>query len=391
MGVVGAGAWPEFEALGVARVARAFDAADVAGARVVVACTDDKHVNRAVLAAARAAGVWCCCADGHWPEGDFIVPASFKTDNVQVAVSTSGRSCRTAKEVKETLARSLKRCSPGVFFVHGVDRAVPLPSEEALSKRLMYLNGLYGWAFLTTCNRTELLAWAAPELIESGLLQHALHFPAGAYSHVGEAAMEHLSMVLAGMRARMVGEFHIVGQVREAIERARQAGWAHGPLQQVYAEALKRSQAVRAAVAPLIPQVEVEALALEGAQGRVVIAGTGALGRAAVACAHRKGLEVTVLYHREPLAGEVCRPLAEWREAVAGANRLLCALSVHEPVFDAEELALPVYDLGAPRNVRGEKGVQDLDALRGAYLARTGCLEQIQTCAEAAYREACRG
>lgn len=384
-------ALPEFDALGVTRVARRFDPADVAGAKVVIACTDDKRVNRAVLAAARARGIWCCCADGHWAEGDFIVPASFKTDNVQVAISTDGRSCRTAKEVKETLARSLQRCSPGMLFIHGIDRAVALPSEPELSARLSFLNGLYGWCFLHTCNRTELIAWCAPELIASGLLQHALHFPREAYALSGEEAMHHLVMVLAGMRAKMIGEFHIVGQVRDALDRARAAGWAHGPLQRVYAEALDRAQAVREAVAPLIPQVEVEQLALEGASGRVVIAGTGALGQAAVAQAHRQGLEVTVLYHTRPLPGEDCRPLAQWREAVRGADRFLAALTVREPLFEAADLPCPAYDLGAPRNIHGDEHVRDLDDLRGDYLRRTGALDAILAKAEAAYQERCRG
>ena len=382
----------EFKKLrGVEHRARRFAPEDVEGCRVAVACTDDKHVNRAVLEAARAARVPCCCADGQWAKGDFIVPATLRTDDLLVAVSTNGRSCRTAKEVKDALARRLARCSPGVLFVHGIDRAVPLPPREALAERLSFLSGLYGWVFLTTCNRTELIAWAAPELIASGLLPHALHLPAGAYTRSGEDAMRHLTMVMAGMRARMVGEFHVVGQVRDAFDAARAAGWAHGPLQKVYVEAMRRAQAVRAAVSPLIPHVEVEELALEGAQGRVVVAGTGALGRAAVAKAHALGLPVTVLFHRTPLPGEDCRPLDAWREAVRGADRLIACLTVSEPVFDAEALGVPAYDLGAPRNVRGDRGVRDLDDLRGDYLRRTGRLEALHAAADQAYEEACRG
>lgn len=381
----------EFAELGVMRVARRFDAADVVGAKVVFACTDDRHVNRAVLEAARARGIWCCCADGHWAAGDFIVPASFRTADVQVAVSTGGRSCRTAKEVKETLARTLTRCSPGVLFIHGVEHAAPLPPEAELSKRLAFLTGLYGWCFLRTCNRTELLAWCAPELVESGLLRHALHFPEGAYALSGPAAERHLAMVLAGMQARMVGEFHVVGQVREAFERAREAGWACGALLQAYARALKASQFVRAAVSELIPHVEVEALALEGARGRVVIAGTGALGRAAAAQAQTQGLDVTFLYHTRPVPGADCQPLSAWREALVGADRFLAALSVREPCFEAADLPCPAYDLGAPRNIRGDDGVLTLDDLRGDYLRRTGALDRIAARAEAAYQEFCHG
>ncbi len=380
-------ALPEFADLPIRHLARPFEPTDVCACRVVIACTDDKVVNRTVREAARAEGILCCCADGNWATGDFIVPATLRTDDLLLSVSTNGQSCRTAKEVKDALARSLAQVSPGKLFILSCETVASLPPRDLLAQRLTFLNGLYGWAFLTTCNRTEFIAWAAPELIESGLLTHALHLPATANAFIGDDAMHHLTMVLAGMRSQMLGEFHIVGQVRDAFEEARTKGWAQGALQRVYAEALRRANEVRAAIEAHLPKIEVEELALEGASGRVVIAGTGALGRAAVAAAHARGLEVSVLYHNTPLNGEVCAPLKDWREVVQGANRLLCCLTVAAPYFTASELPLPVYDLGAPRNVEGDEGVFTLDLLRNAYLERLGCLDTLRATAEAVYQE----
>ncbi len=377
----------EFRSLPVEHVARCFEAGDVAGCRLVVACTDDKVVNRAVLDAARAAGVWCCCADGHWAEGDFIVPATLRTEDLTITVSTNGQSCRTAKEVKDSLVRSLAKCSSGQLYILAVDRAIPLPPRELLSQRLSFLNGLYGWAFLTTCNRTELIAWAAPELVASGLLEHAMHLPQDAVAYHKEAAMKHLTMVLAGMRAAMIGEFHIVGQVRDAFDEARLNGWAHGPLQRVYAEVLRRASVVRAAVDAHLPKIEVEELALEGATGRIVVAGTGRLAQATVQKARERGLDVEVLYHRKPLADVPCAPLESWRQVVTGAERFITCLSVETPYFRADELPVPTYDLGAPRNVEGDRGVLTLNDLRGAYLERLGCIQTLHAIAEEAYEE----
>lgn len=377
-------ALPEFADLPVEHRPKPFTADDLIGCRAAIACTDDKQVNRAVLEAARAAGVLCCCADGHWAAGDFIVPASFRTDSLLVSVSTNGRSCRTAKEVKESLSRSLAACSPGVLFVHGIDRAAALP--EDCESRLSFLNGLFSYTLVRTCNRTELLAWAAPELIASGLLAHALHLPKEAYTFTGEAAQKHLAFVLAGMKSRMIGEFHIVGQIRDAVEAAQRSGHAHRPFLQAYTAALTAANRIRAAVRPHIPEVEVEALALEGAAGRVVIAGTGMLGRAAVAKAHALGLDVTVLYHRNPLPGEHCLPLEQWRDALPGATRFLSALAAPEPRFTAAEIPMPAYDLSVPRSIAGE-GVIDLDTLRNAYLERTGSLKTILAAAETVYKE----
>lgn len=377
-------ALPEFASLPVEHRQKPFTANDLIGCRAAIACTDSKQVNRAILEAARSAGVLCCCADGHWAEGDFIVPASFRTDSLLVSVSTNGRSCRTAKEVKESLSRSLAACSPGILFVHGIDRAVPLP--EGCESRFSFLNGLFSYTLIQTCNRTELLAWAAPELIESGLLTHALHLPKGAYTFTGEAARKHLAFVLAGMKSRMIGECHIVGQIRDAVDAARQAGHAHHPFLQAYTAALTLANRIRSAVRPHIPEVEVETLALEGATGGIVIAGTGMLGRAAAAKAHAMGLDVTLLYHRNPLPGERCLPLERWREALPGATRFLSMLSTPEPLFNAAEIGLPVYDLSVPRSVSGES-VIDLDTLRNAYLERTGSLQTILAAAETVYKE----
>ena len=74
-------------------LARRFDDADVNGAALAFACTDDKRVNRHILEVSKQAKVPCCCADGNWPDGDFVTPAIIRAGEVLIAVSTSGRSC----------------------------------------------------------------------------------------------------------------------------------------------------------------------------------------------------------------------------------------------------------------------------------------------------------
>lgn len=376
-----------FEGLAVEWRKKVFDPSDLEGCVLVFACTDDKHVNRVVLEAARAQRVQCCCADGHWSKGDFIVPATFTTSEAKVSVSTDGRSCRSAKELKEALQRFLEQSTAGELFIFGVREAAGMPlSLEVLGERLRFLSGLYEWALLRTCHRTEFIAWATPALIRSGLLQHVFHFPSSAYAYRRGAAMRHLTYVLAGLDSRMIGEFHIVGQVRDALDEARVRGWARGALPQAYAEAYQRAQLLRGVISPYLPQIEVEALALEGATGRVVIAGTGRLGMATARQARAMGLEVTLLYHSRPTEGEWdCRPLSAWREALEGATRLITACTMEQPYFNAEEIAIPMVDLGAPRNIAGERNVRDLDCLRGDYLERTGSVEKIRAVAEAAY------
>ncbi len=351
----------EFDALPIERSVQAFMPEHLVGAALVIACTDERSVNRHVREVAREANVLCCRADGAWHEGDFIVPAQLRTEDFLLSVSTSGRSCRTAKELRDAIAQHLSHCTAGQFVIYGAPAAdLTLPEDAVLAHRLALVTGIYGWVTLRTCDRTELLAWCTQEVISSGILQ--VLFPLReAKMYQGRDAERHFAFVLAGMRARLAGEFHIIGQVRDAFNNAREAGHLNGALQETYALAQQRAQVLRAAITPHLPEVALEALTLRDVKGRVVIAGTGALAKAIWENAKQQQLEVTLLHHRTPWKDSL--PLEQWREAVQGADRLISALRTPTPYFDAAEIPCAIYDLGAPRNVKGEN-VMDLDALR---------------------------
>jgi len=71
-----------------------------AGARLVIACTDDREVNRQVRADCRISRVLCNVVDD--PElCDFIVPAVRQVGGVQIAVSTGGASPTVARDLAE--------------------------------------------------------------------------------------------------------------------------------------------------------------------------------------------------------------------------------------------------------------------------------------------------
>lgn len=91
---------------GVEVVGREFDEADLAGALLVIACTDVAAVNRQVLQAARRRQILCCCADQPDP-GDFILPALLRRQNLQVAVSTGGTCPLLAAEMRDRLAQQV--------------------------------------------------------------------------------------------------------------------------------------------------------------------------------------------------------------------------------------------------------------------------------------------
>ena len=70
---------------------RAFEPSDLDGSTLVIAATDRADVNRAVQAAAKCQGILFCGADRH-TDSDFIVPAVVQQGDLQVAISTGGKS-----------------------------------------------------------------------------------------------------------------------------------------------------------------------------------------------------------------------------------------------------------------------------------------------------------
>ena len=85
---------------------RAFEAADLEGARLVVTATGDATTDARIAAAARTAGVWVNAADQP-ADCSFILPAVARAGDVTVAVSTDGASPALAAALRDRCARLL--------------------------------------------------------------------------------------------------------------------------------------------------------------------------------------------------------------------------------------------------------------------------------------------
>lgn len=86
--------------------AREFAPDDLAEAFLVVAATNSQTVNHAVAEAARAAGVLCNSVDDP-PDCDFYYPSVVERGDLQVAISTGGKSPALAMQLREELSGML--------------------------------------------------------------------------------------------------------------------------------------------------------------------------------------------------------------------------------------------------------------------------------------------
>ncbi|MDX1563363.1 MAG: hypothetical protein R3305_10570 [Gammaproteobacteria bacterium] len=133
------------------------------------------------------------------------------------------------------------------------------PPQDALAERLAAFaaaNGLAELAFLSTCNRIELLFARRPGTGLADLRPAVFEFLTGRAAAAGEAerrlrawhgegAAEHLFLIAAGLDSAAVGEAEIVGQVKASHQAAREQGLSGPNLDLLFDEALRIAAKVR--------------------------------------------------------------------------------------------------------------------------------------------------
>lgn len=356
---------------------RRFRAGDCKGAFVVFACTDDKHVNRAVLEDARRHNVPCCCADQNWADGDFTTPAVVRADGASVAVSTSGASCTSAKELRRSLESFLEGRKTGRFVVIGTSdgytsserRAAFHLSPEARKEMVRFLYGIKGvesLVILNTCNRVEVALYGS---VDVGLVKRLMRFhrldDSEYFILEGADAFRHVVLVTAGLKSAWAGEFHVVSQVKDALDESLAFGMLDGRLKRFFDCALRTAKTVRNAVSGMLEVKEIEATAVDYlsskidlAVARVAVLGSGKIGSAVAKML--KGRNVKVVHHGE---------------RIPRCDALVCALATRKPVVTRARKGCVIVDLGMPPNCAPGIGAVSLDDLKNWHRAQTGAID----------------
>lgn len=105
---------------------------------------------------------------------------------------------------------------------------------------------------LSTCNRVEFIASGEPDALHGEFLRrfsgsaNGSGPPQGAlYNLAGRQAVRHVFRVASSLDSMVVGEPQILGQVREAYQRAKEAGALSGPLESLVSHAFRVARRVR--------------------------------------------------------------------------------------------------------------------------------------------------
>lgn len=207
---------------------------------------------------------------------------------------------------------------------------------------------------LETCHRVELITVDADA-------------SAVAAQRRGAAAVRRVFEVVAGFESAVIAEEQLLGQARSAYEEALATGRSGPVLNELMQRALRFGRLVRSHARPgtdrsLADPAVTWLLERLRPADRVVVAGTGEMGRMIARALATAGHPVTVLSASAERGGRVLEGLAGERhqlavgslrrEVVSSAGGLALAVRAREPVLTADMLQSPrslwVTDLSSP-------------------------------------------
>jgi glutamyl-tRNA reductase len=306
-----------------------------------------------------------------------------------VSVSSNGVSCRRTRLIKESLSRHLVAVDGADFLIIGTDHNyLGIDEREKyhlvgeryakVAGMLSKVWGVHEFTLLNTCNRIELAAVVSPSDGLLQMLEHVIGFstlPEDAYYvKTGHEAFAHLAFVSSGLMSQMPGEKHITAQVKDALRIAKSNGWADAMLQSLFDGVLHVSKHIRQELEPQLRNLEIEDLTFsyldskipDMANSKIVVIGTGVIGRNLVDGIALSCAEVAWIFHRnEP--DEHCRGnvsiygLNQLKDQLPGADAVVCATSAEHPLlhqghapFMEQSKQVTIIDLAIPRNASPE-------------------------------------
>jgi glutamyl-tRNA reductase len=244
--------------------------------------------------------------------------------------------------------------------------------------------GIKEFFVLSTCNRTEIYGFAENALSLSQLLctqtQGSLNnFMQMAYIKSGKHAIEHLFEVAAGLDSQILGDYEIVGQIKQAVKFARQHNFIEVYLERLVNDVLQSSKKIKNTTALSGGTVSVSFAAIQYikenipslADKKILLVGTGKIGRSTCKnlADYLQTKNITLINRTEKKAAAMAdemglsyAPLSDLAARVAAADIILVATNSPEPVIFQSHIINTggklIIDLSIPYNV--EISVQSL-------------------------------
>jgi len=237
---------------------------------------------------------------------------------------------------------------------------------------------------LSTCNRTEIYGFTNQVSNLSNLLctqtKGSIHqFNKIAYVKNGVQAIEHLFNVAAGLDSQILGDYEIVGQIKQAVKFSRDHHFIGAYLERLVNGVLQCSKSIRTSTALSGGTVSVSFAAVKYIKEKIVnikdkkilLLGTGKIGRNTCKnlVDYLETKNITLINRTEEKAVELATELGlqfgsmdELQKYIHESDIILVATNAVDPVIVASHLINSgqklIIDLSIPYNV--EKSAQEL-------------------------------
>jgi glutamyl-tRNA reductase len=250
--------------------------------------------------------------------------------------------------------------------------------EEALKLAPQF--GLDTLFILSTCNRTEIYGFAdnASQLIDLLCTQTTGDtdtFTRLAYCKQGDEAIAHLFKVGAGLDSQILGDYEIVGQLKQAVKFAKDRHLINSFLERLVNSVLQASKSIKSDTALSGGTVSASYAAVHyikenlplAADKKILLIGTGKIGRNTCKnlVDYLGATNITLINRTDERAAELAKelnlhyaPMTDLASEVADADIILAATNAEEPILLTEHLKNKgdklIIDLSIPYNVAAD-------------------------------------
>jgi glutamyl-tRNA reductase len=256
-------------------------------------------------------------------------------------------------------------------------------------------NGVNSVVVLSTCNRVEIMGFSKhPFQLISLLCKYSKgnveEFAQVSYVYKNSEAAEHVIRIATGLDSQILGDYEIVGQLKEAFGRAKEAGTLNAYLERLFNTALHASKETKNKTSISSGTTTVSYAAIQYIKDkykeydgrRILVYGLGDIGEStAKSCSeYLKGHEVTVINRTDAKAFELTKSVQvrarkheELQEEIQNNDIVIVATGASSPTVKAEDVKNGkkqlIIDLSIPRNVdpalsnQKDKEIIDVDVL----------------------------
>ena len=230
---------------------------------------------------------------------------------------------------------------------------------------------------VNTCNRTELYAWVPDsEILINLLCNHSdgdrEFFEQIGYILKGENGINHVFRVGTGLESQILGDFEIIGQIKQSFFRSKKMGLAEGYLEHFINAVINASKRIKTETkissgATSVAFASVQYI-LKNTQNisnkNILLFGTGKIG--ANTCnnlvKHMQNDQITLINRTQSRADKIAnkfpvvvKPYSELTSCIHNADILIVATGAQNSTISKELIhnskPLLILDLSIPRNV----------------------------------------